>query len=553
MRFLRIQYLFFSLIAVLLISSCHYKRIVDLIVFNGTIYTVNTMFSVTQAMAIKNGKIISLGRSDDILDDYQSENTIDLQGNFVYPGFIDAHSHFFGYATDLLKCDLTGTKSFDEIIDQLRTFSISNKFDWLLARGWDQNDWTIKEYPDKNIIDSLFPDKPVFMLRIDGHAVLCNQVALDMAGITPETKVEGGEILLADGKLTGLLIDNAIDLVKVKIPQYSAELVEEALLRAQQNCVAAGLTSVSDAGLGKDSIEVIQKLQNENKLKLRVYAMMSDDKPTLDHFIQTGPIISDRLTVRAIKVYTDGALGSRGACLKQAYSDQPGHFGFLLKDRNYLEQLCELAKNNKFQMCAHAIGDSAVSTILDVYSNYVSGENNRRWRIEHCQVVSPKDLRKFGDNSIIPSVQPTHATSDMYWAQERLGAERIKYAYAYNDLLQNSDGIIALGTDFPVESIQPLLTYYAAVQRRDLDGYPDEGFQKENELSKKDALRGMTIWAAYASFEDDFKGSLEEGKFADFVVLDKDILEIPEKKIPKVDVLFTFINGEKMFQSDKFK
>ncbi len=536
-----------TLIILLLGSACHSKRKADLVIYNATIYTVNNAFTISQAMAIRNGKIISIGNSDDILDDYESVNSIDVKGKYIYPGFIDAHCHFYGYATDLLKCDVTGTHSFEEVLDSMIAFSKQNSFSWILARGWDQNDWDIKKFPTKEKLDSLFPQIPVFLLRIDGHAVLCNQSALDLAGINAETKIEGGEILLNNGKPTGLLIDNAIDLVKDKIPEFDQQLVEEAILKAQHNCFEAGLTTVDDAGIGKDSIEFLRKLQDEGKLKMRVYAMLSDYPETREYYFKTGIIKSDRLTVRAIKIYADGALGSRGACLKQAYSDQPNHFGTMLHDRKYLENVASKAKEMGFQVCVHAIGDSAVATVLAVYEDQLNGENNRRWRVEHCQVVTPRNMRIFGDNSIIPSVQPTHATSDMYWAEDRLGPERIKYAYAYNDLLQEAEGVIALGTDFPVEKINPLLTFYAAVQRKDLDGNPPDGFQKENELNRKNALRGMTLWAAYSNFEEELKGSLEEGKFADFVILDKDIMEISEKKIPSVHVLSTYVNGENVF------
>jgi len=547
MNYLRHLQFFLISVVLIIINGCHSKRNVDLIVHNATVYTVNNSFTITQAFAVKNGKIISMGNSDEILDDYTSENIINLKGKFVYPGFIDAHCHFFGYATDLLKCDLTGTQSFEEILDSIINFSKTNQFEWILARGWDQNDWQIKEFPSKEKLDSLFPETPVFVFRIDGHAALCNQVALDLAGINIETKVVGGELLQKDGKLTGLLLDNAVTLVTSKIPEFSPDLVEAAILKAQQNCFAVGLTTVDDAGLGKDSIAILESLQAAGKLKMRIYAMISDAAETREHYFKTGPVIGDRLTVRALKVYADGALGSRGACLKESYKDQPNHFGHMLHNEKYLDLLASEAKKNGFQFCTHAIGDSAVETVLKIYENYVSGENNRRWRVEHCQVVSPKVMRMFGDNSIIPSVQPTHATSDMYWAEDRLGAERIKYAYAYNDLLQAAEGIIVLGTDFPVESINPLYTFYAAIHRKDLSGYPDNGFQKENQLSKKDALRGMTLWAAYANFEEESKGSLEEDKFADFVVLDKDIMEISEKKIPDVKVLATYINGELVY------
>ncbi|MBP6335635.1 MAG: amidohydrolase [Bacteroidia bacterium] len=548
MKLQRSFLLFLGLCILFLSTGCHTKRKVDLIVYNGTIYTVNNAFSITSAMAVRNGKIVSIGNSDEILDDYEAVDMIDLKGKFVYPGFIDAHCHFFGYATDLLKCDLTGTKSVEEILETMVAFSKSNQFSWLLARGWDQNDWENKNYPTKEILDSLFPDKPVYALRIDGHAALCNQVALDLAGITTSTQIQGGEILQENGKLTGLLIDNAVDLVKSRIPEFGKDLVEEALLMAQKKCFEVGLTTVDDAGLGKDSIAIIDKLQKEDKLKIRVYAMFSDDLVTRNHYFNAGPFVSDRLTVRSVKIYSDGALGSRGACMKEAYSDQAHHHGFLLRDPAFMESIAAEAKAKGFQVCTHAIGDSAVETVMRVYENYVSGENNRRWRIEHCQVVSPRTMKLFGNNSIIPSVQPTHATSDMYWAEDRIGPDRIKYAYAYNDLLQNAEGVIALGTDFPVEDINPLNTFYAAVHRADKNDFPDQGFQRENALSKKDALRGMTLWAAYSNFEEEVKGSLEDGKFADFVVLEKDIMEISEKKIPKVEVLYTFLNGEMVFQ-----
>ncbi len=548
MKIHKTSFLFTLLSVYLILTACHTKRVVDLIVYDGVIYTVNHTFSISQAMAIKNGKIISIGNSADVLDDFTSSNTIDLKGKFVYPGFIDGHCHFYGYATDLLKCDVTGTNSFDEVIEKMTEFSRQNRFEWLLARGWDQNDWPGKQYPSKEKLDSIFPDIPVYLLRIDGHAALCNQFALDMSGIKADTKIEGGEIILNnEGQLTGLLIDNAIDLVRSKIPAFSRELIDEALLEAQKNCFAVGITSVNDAGLGKDSIAQLQSLQLEGKLKMRVYAMMSDDPETRNHFVKTGSIITDRLTVRAVKVYADGALGSRGACLKQAYSDKPGHYGFMLRSKEYLDEIARQAKSNGFQMCVHAIGDSSVDEVLDVYTRYVSGENNNRWRIEHCQVVEPKTMKRFGNNSIIPSVQPTHATSDMYWAEERLGSDRIKYAYAYNDLMQEAEGLIVLGTDFPVEKINPLHTFYAAVSRKDLLGNPPGGFNMENALTRKDALKGMTILAAHANFEEEKKGSLEEGKFADFVVLDKDIMTISDKKIPGVRLISTYLNGEKVF------
>ncbi len=543
---MRLYILLFSCI-LLFTASCNYKRKADLIFYNGVVYTVDQGFSTAQAIAVRDGIIKSVGSNDDILNAYDAAEKINLKGKPVYPGFIDAHCHFYGYGIDMLKSNLYGTTSFNDVINRVVDFSGTNKFEWILGRGWDQNDWEVKDFPSKEKLDSLYPHTPVYLMRVDGHAVLCNSEALNRAEITAATKVSGGEIILKDGKPTGILIDNAVDIVKNIIPEYSVEQREQALLNAQENCFAVGLTTVDDAGLGKDTIELIDKMQKKGSLKMRIYAMISDDERTLKHFFDHGPYKTDRLDVRAVKMYADGALGSRGACLLKPYSDQDGHYGFLLHELNFYEKICEKAHDAGFQVCAHAIGDSAVHIILKVYGNHLSSENSRRWRIEHCQVVQQRDLKDFEKYNIIPSVQPTHATSDMYWAADRLGSERLKTAYAYNDLLENANNVIAFGTDFPVENINPLYTFYAATERKDLKDFPKNGFQPENKIKKKDALRAMTIWAAYSNFEEEEKGSIEEGKLADFVILDEDILKIDGKKIPKVRVIATYLNGEKVF------
>lgn len=539
--------IFWSLLSLFIFASCNSKRKVDLILFNGTIYTVNESFSIAEAVAVRGGIIKAVGTTDDILSDYDAANKVDLKGRPLYPGFIDAHCHFYGYGIDMLKCNLYGTSSFDEVVKKVNEFAGNNKFEWLLGRGWDQNDWVVKEYPSKEILDSLFPHIPVYLMRVDGHAVLCNTEALNRAKISIATKVSGGEILQKDGKLTGILIDNAVDIVKNVIPEFSESQRAQALLNAQKNCFAAGLTTVDDAGLGKDTIQLIDKLQKEGTLKMRIYAMIADDERTLKYFFSHGPYKTDRLNVRSVKMYADGALGSRGACLLKPYTDQPGHYGFLLHDLAFFHKICEDAHDAGFQVCTHAIGDSAVRTMLKIYGEHLGTENDRRWRIEHCQVVDVKDINNFFKYNIIPSVQPTHATSDMYWAADRLGADRIKTAYAYNDLMDNSANKIAFGTDFPVENINPLYTFYAATERKDLKSFPKNGFQPENKIKKKDALRAMTIWAARSNFEEEEKGSIEEGKFADFVLLDQDIIKTEGSKIPGVKVLATYVNGEKVF------
>ena len=537
----------FTILLLLSVLSCHIQRHADLILYNGKIYTVDNSFSVVEAIAIKEGKIVAIGATDDLLNDFITKEKIDLAGKAVYPGFIDAHCHFYGYGTDLLKCDLYGTKSFDEVLERMKAFSQTNKFAWNRGRGWDQNDWEIKEFPTNEKLDSLFPDKPVYLTRIDGHAAICNSVALRLAGITTDTKVDGGEILQSNGKLTGLLIDNAVENVKSKIPVFSDQLIEESILKAQENCFAVGLTTVDDAGLGKDTVIALHNMQKEGKLKMRIYAMLSPDPATLNHFIKHGPFKSDRMNVRAIKLYADGALGSRGACLKKEYSDQKGHYGYMLNTVEYMTEIADEAAENGFQLCTHAIGDSANKVVLDIYKDHLSPENNKRWRIEHCQFMDSKDRKILGNNNIIPSVQPTHATSDMYWAEERLGKNRMQDAYAYKSLKDDANGMIAFGTDFPVENINPLYTFYAAVYRRDLNNFPEGGFLFEERIKRKDALRAMTISAAFANFEEEEKGSLEEGKFADLVILDNDIMKIDEKEIPLTKVVATYVNGEKVY------
>jgi len=529
-------------LAILLSVGCTRPK-ADLILYNGHIQTVDDSFRMVSAMAIRDGKILATGPDEVLLDFYDAETTIDLMEQPVYPGFIDAHSHFFGYASDLLKADLTGTASYQEVLDRLIAFSQKNQFDWILGRGWDQNDWPENSFPDCSELDQLFPDRPVFLVRIDGHAALCNSVALSLAKIDAGTKVAGGEILLKDGMLTGLLIDNAVELVSAIIPPFPEALNREAILTAQANCFKAGLTTVTDAGLDPDSIRILRELQAENRLKLRLNVMLSYRSGTT---LAPRPLIEDRLTVRAVKIYADGALGSRGALLKEPYSDQEDHYGLLLQDSKQMETIFNAAYRHGFQVCTHAIGDSAVSLVLELYGRRLKGTNNRRWRIEHSQVVDPVDLPLFGEFSVIPSVQPTHATSDMYWAEKRLGKERILNAYTYRQQLETA-GTIAFGTDFPVEKIDPLLTFYAAVVRKDLNGYPEGGFQPDNRIDRKSALRAMTAGAAYSNFEESKKGSLTSGKFADFVILDRDILSVPEAELPSAKVIATYVGGERVY------
>lgn len=536
-------------ITLIYLTSCTGKQAADLIVHNATIYTVDSAFSTVEAIAVKDGKIIATGKSSDLLNAYEAKEKIDAQGKFIYPGFIDAHSHFFRYGIALQTADLVGTESWDAIVEKLKKFAADHNSGWLLGRGWDQNDWPVKEFPDNTRLNELFPDRPVLLTRIDGHAAIANQKALEMAGVKAGDKLTGGEVEVKNGKLTGILVDNAVDLVGAKIPAATPEQLKAGLLTAQANCFAVGLTTVDDCGLDAADIQLIDSSQQKGNLKMRVYAMLSDAKPNYDFIFARGKIKTDRLNVRSFKVYADGALGSRGACLLQPYSDKPGWEGFLLSAPTHFDSVAKLIYDKGFQMCTHAIGDSGNRIILNTYGKYLKEKNDLRWRIEHAQVVNANDFNLFGQYSVIPSVQPTHATSDMYWAGNRLGAERVKGAYAFKQLMEQN-GWIPLGTDFPVEDISPFKTFYAAVIRKDAKGWPDGGYQMENALSREAALKGMTIWAAKSNFEEQEKGSLEKGKFADFVILDKDLLKAPDGELLNISVLHTFVNGEKVYEKN---
>ena len=518
---------------------------VSLIIHHAKIYTVDNNFSVAEAMAVNGKKIVAVGSNEEILKKYRSENSINASGQVIFPGFIDAHCHFTGFATDMWKCNLVGTTSFEEVIEKIKAYSKNAPMEWIYGRGWDQNDWAVKEFPDKQILDSLFPGRPVFLKRIDGHAALVNQKALDIAGITNATVVKGGSVEVKNGKLTGILIDNAMDIVDSKVPEVNDKLAKKYFIDAQQLCFAVGLTGVHDCGISEHTINMLDAEQKAGRLKMKVFALLTDSSQYYDWWTTNGPYISERLHVGGFKLYADGALGSRGACLLQDYSDKPGWKGFLLTDTTYIRKVAQRLLNSKLQMCTHAIGDSGNREVLKIYASVLKGKNDRRWRIEHAQVVNENDFQLFADHNIIPSVQPTHATSDMYWAEVRLGPQRVKNAYAYQSLL-NTNKWMPLGTDFPVEDISPFKTFYAAVIRKDVKDYPEAGFQIENALTRQQAIMGMTIWAAKAAFEEKQKGSLEAGKAADFILLDKDIMNCSAPDILTTKVMATYINGEKV-------
>ncbi len=537
----------YLLLLLIVFSSCNSQMEADLIIFNAKIYTVDSAFSTKEAMAIKDGKILATGSTATITSQYTGKQSVDAKGKFIYPGFIDAHAHFYRYGLGLQTADLTGTTSWEEILERLEKFAAANTNGWIIGRGWDQNDWNVKEFPSRELLDQKFPDRPVYLVRVDGHAAIANQKALELAEVQPGTSVTGGTIETRNGQLTGLLIDNGMDLVSSKIPAATPEQIAKSLEDGQANCFAVGLTTVDDCGIDYTEALFMDSLHKKGILKMRVYAMLSDAKRNYDYLFSKGKIKTDFLNVRSFKVYGDGALGSRGACLLEPYSDRAGWKGFLLSDPAHFDSVARIIYQNDMQMCTHAIGDSGNRTILNIYGKYLKEKNDRRWRIEHAQVVNQNDFDLFGRYSIVPSVQPTHATSDMYWAADRLGSERVKGAYAFKQLMQQN-GWVPLGTDFPVEDISPFKTFLAAVFRVDSKGFPAGGFQPENALTRQEAIRGMTIWAAYSNFEEKEKGSLEKGKFADFIILDKDLMTIDAAEVLNNPVLSTWIGGNKVYE-----
>ena len=544
---MRIRTLFATATIALFLTSCGGPQKVDTLVVNGVIYTVDSSFSSVQAMAIKDGIIVATGTDAEILAAYTAPEKIDAKGQAVYPGFIDAHAHFVGYGKSLFQVDLFGTTSWEEAVERVKVFAAAHpELAWIEGRGWDQNKWPGKKYPTNALLNSLFPNTPVVLQRVDGHAAIANQKAFDMAGVKPGQTIVGGEVETKNGVLTGVLIDNAKGLVYNSIPAVNKQTYTQWLQAAQKNCFAQGLTTVTDCGLDISDINFIDTLQREGKIDMRLFAMLSDNPENLTAYLKRGPYKTDKLFVNGFKVYADGALGSRGACLLHNYEDRKDWTGFLLANISHYDSLASVLAASKFQMCTHAIGDSANRQILNIYNKYLQKGNDKRWRIEHAQVVNPSDFNLFGAATVVPSVQPTHATSDMYWAAERLGNERMKGAYAYKQLM-DQNGWIPLGTDFPVEDISPFKTFLAAVGRVDAKGFPEGGFQMENGLTREQTIKGMTIWAAKASFLEKEVGSLEAGKKADFIILAQDLMQVPVNKILDTKVVATYSGGRKVF------
>lgn len=536
----------FTLTIFITLTGCNNKMEVDIIIKNAKIYTVDNNFTVVKHAVINDGKFVAVGNDSFPLGKYNAKQVFDLKGKYVYPGWIDPHCHFYGYGLTLAQVDLVGTQSFNEVIERARAFQQEFNPKWLTGRGWDQNDWENKAFPSKHELDIAFPNTPVIFRRIDGHAAVANSKALDLAGINVNTTLEGGKVMVENGETTGILMEKAADLVLTKIPEPTPEEEKLGLMKAQENCFAVGLTSVGDAGLEKSNIELIDNLQKTGDLNMRIYAMLTPTDENINTYVKNGYYKTPYLNIRSIKLYADGALGSRGAALLKPYNDDPGNAGIIVETPNSLKKLCELAHKYNYQVNTHCIGDSANRLMLQIYGSILNTKNDERWRIEHAQIVNPKDVALFGEFNIVPSIQTTHCTSDMYWAPDRLGPERIKHGYIWQDLLEENGWLIN-GSDFPIENINPLYGFYAGVTRKDHKGYPKKGFYPKQKLSRTQALKAMTIWAAKGQFEEHEKGSIEPGKLADFVVTSKDIMSVEESEIFKVQVEQTWVNGKQVY------
>lgn len=538
--------------------ACGTKENADLILADGRIHLLDDKQTVVEALAVREGVVIASGTSAEIKKRFVATRLENLNGAMVLPAFTDAHLHIQNLGHYLLEVDLVGTKSYDEILEKIRERArTAPKGSWIRGRGWDQNDWDVKEFPTREKLDAITPDHFVKLERVDGHALLVNRKVLDLAKIDKNTRpVRGGEIVRdASDEPTGILIDNAMLLLLSVTPPYTFQEDSLALELAMAECLKYGLAEVHDAGVDSAMVVLYKTFGKAGKLKFRIYAMLDGfQRPLLDEYFKKGPeknLFDRHLTIASVKLYADGALGSRGAALLEPYSDQPNTSGLEVMTQARLEDLTALALRAGFQVNTHAIGDRGNRHALDAYQSALLKTRqyglDKRLRIEHAQVVSSVDIPRFAKLGVIASMQPTHCTSDMYWAEQRVGPERIRGAYAWQTFLKNGV-VIAAGSDAPVESCNPLWGVYAAVTRQDQRGWPEGGWRPEERLTMFQTLRTFTRDAAYAAFEESWKGTLENGKAADIVILNRDLTEGSPREILTTEVLMTLVGGRIVYR-----
>jgi predicted amidohydrolase YtcJ len=554
------RYLFLILVFV---GICTYKALIQnvqpyasFVFINGKIYTCDEYNSTAEAIAIQGTKILGVGTGKEILSRFKTQDTIDLNGKTVLPGFIDAHGHLLGLGDALQRLNLVGTTSLQQVIEMVKE-KVQQENAWIFGRGWDQNDWEVKEFPTHKILDEVAGNKFIVLRRIDGHATWVNQNVLTLARITRDTPdPDGGKILRDEnGNPTGILLDNAETLIQEVLPARTDEEIVHSLTLAVAECAKLGLTEVHDMGVDIKTLNAYVQLLNAGKLPIRVYAAIDGIGETWNFFLQNGPVIDyeNKISIRAIKLYMDGALGSRGAALIAPYSDDPLNRGLTYMSEDSLRTLCVQALERGFQVCTHAIGDRANHIVLNAYEDVLKNNSSDvRFRVEHCQVLDTNDIPRFKKLGIIPSMQPSHATSDGWWAEQRIGNERIKGAYAWRTIL-NAHSIIPAGSDFPVESPNPLWGFFAAVTRAGRDNYPANGWYGNQKMTRDEAAKAFTIWGAYAAFQENWKGTIEGGKVADFTILSDDIMTISQEKILTTEVEMTIVGGKVVYRKQNLK
>jgi len=528
----------------------------DLIVTNARIYTVDDNHPFVQALAIRGGRVQFVGSTAEALAlRGPTTRVIDGSGKTVVPGIVDAHAHLSGLATALRNVDLTGTKSYDEVVARVvaRSRGVSSG-SWLLGRGWDQNDWGDTRFPTHEALTRALPNTPVVLTRVDGHALLANAAAMRAAGITAATKdPEGGRIERgANGEPTGVFVDNAQELVDRVVPPLSRDEMRRAVSAAIAEMHRWGLVGLHDAGEPKELIDLFEDMAKNNQFDLRAYVMIGDDSAAIASYFRRGPqsaLYDGHLWIRSIKLYADGALGSRGAALLDPYSDDPHNSGLLVSRPEHLQDVSTRALRAGFQVATHAIGDRGNRVVLDAYEAALKAvpTSDHRFRIEHAQVISHDDIPRFAELGVIPSMQSVHQSSDMYWAPTRLGYARTLGAYAWRSLLETGV-VIPNGSDFPVEAVNPLLSFHAAVSRQDAQNWPPAGWFPQELMTRQEALKSITIWPAYAAFQESLMGSLTAGKYADFVILDRDIVTVPASEILGTRVVATYIGGKAVYE-----
>jgi predicted amidohydrolase YtcJ len=528
----------------------------DLIVTNGRIYTVDDARPVVAAMAVRNGKVLFTGSVREAMALRRgTTRVVDLGGRTVIPGMVDAHAHLLGFGLSLRIVDLGGAKSFDEVVARVvaRAEGVPAG-QWILGRGWDQNRWGDTRFPTHDALSRALPNIPVWLTRVDGHAAIGNAAAMRAAGVTAATAdPSGGKIeRSATREPTGVFIDNATSLVEHAIPAPTREDTRRAITAAIAEAHRWGLVGMHDAGETRATVDLLEEMARAGALPFRLYVMVGDDSAAVAHYLARGPqsaLYGDHLWIRAIKLYADGALGSRGAALLEPYTDDPNNRGLLRTAPAHIQDVAARALRAGFQVNTHAIGDRGNRVVLDAYDAALRANPtaDHRFRIEHAQILDHADIPRFAELGVIPSMQAVHQTSDMYWAGNRLGPGRLLGAYAWRSLL-NTGVVVPNGSDFPVEAVNPLLSFHAAVSRRDAENWPAAGWMPEQRMTRDEALKAMTIWPAYAAFQESMMGSLAPGKLADFVVLDRDVMTVPDRDILGTSVVATYIGGTAVYE-----